>query len=178
MPRVIASLIGVVIACTVGSTLRAEHAKINLEVSAPTGQVSASVDQTPPVWGKNPRPVLKAKVNDPIHINFLFTNVYPHKTLENVVVHFYIALEKKAGQHELPDLNQDVFTETAFDMDFKPGGKAGQRGTFRNRQGGSLSRAGGDAQYPVRSRTFRRRRSSDLRVSCGREQDGCMTPCS
>jgi len=48
-----------------------------------------------------------------------------------VVVHFYIALEKKAGQHDLPDLNQDVFTETAFEMDFKPGGKAGQRSTFR-----------------------------------------------
>ncbi len=96
-----------------------------------TGQVSASADQTPPDWGKNPRPVLKAKVNDPIHINFLLTNVYPHKKLENVVVHFYIALEKKAGQHDLPDLNQDVFTETAFEMDFKPGGKAGQRSTFR-----------------------------------------------
>ncbi len=131
MPRVIAYLMGIVIACTVGGTLRAEHAKINLEVSAPTGQVSASADQTPPDWGKNPRPVLKAKVNDPIHINFLLTNVYPHKKLENVVVHFYIALEKKAGQHDLPDLNQDVFTETAFEMDFKPGGKAGQRSTFR-----------------------------------------------
>jgi len=122
---------GITIACTVVSPLRAEHAKINLEVSAPTGQVSASVDQTPPAWGKNPRPVLKAKVNDPIRMNFLLTNVYPHKKLENVVVHFYIALEKRAGQHDLPDLNQDVFTETAFEMDFKPGGKAGQRSTFR-----------------------------------------------
>jgi hypothetical protein len=131
MSRVSAFLMGIVNACVVVSPLRAEHAKINLEVSAPTGQVSASVDQTPPAWGKNPRPVLNAKVGDPIRINFLLTNVYPHKTLENVVVHFYIAPERKAGQHDLPDLSQDVFTETAFEMDFKPGGKAGQRSTIR-----------------------------------------------
>jgi hypothetical protein len=131
MSRVLVVLNGVVIACTIGSPLRAEHAKINLEVSAPGGQVSASVDQTPPAWGKNPRPVLKAKVNEPIRINFLLTNVYPHKTLENVVVHFFIASQKKVGQRDLPDLKGDVVTETAFEMDFRPGGKAGQRSTVR-----------------------------------------------
>lgn len=131
MMRVIGFLIGIALGCTGVTPLRAEHAKINLEVSGPAGQVSASVDQTPPAWGKNPRPVLKAKVNEPIRINFLLTNVYPHKTLENVVVHFFVAPEQKTGQHELPDLNQEVFTETAFEMDFKPGGKAGQRMTIR-----------------------------------------------
>jgi hypothetical protein len=131
MSRLIVLLNGIVIACTIVTPLRAEHAKINLEVSAPGGQVNASVDQTPPAWGKNPRAVLKAKVNEPIRINFLLTNVYPHKTLENVVVHFFVASERKAGQHELPDLKDDVFTETAFEMDFKPGGKVGQRSTIR-----------------------------------------------
>ncbi len=131
MPRLLAYVSGIVSVCTIVCPVRAEHAKITLEVSASTGQVSASVDQTPPEWGKNPRPVLKARVNEPIRINFLLTNVYPHKTLANVVVHFYIALEKKTGQHELPALKEDVYTETAFEMDFKPGGKAGQRSTFR-----------------------------------------------
>jgi hypothetical protein len=112
-------------------TARAEHAKINLDVSSPAGQQTAFVDQTPPEWGKNPRPVLKAKVGDPIRIQWVLTNVYPHKTLENVVVHFFIAAEKKVGQKELPELRGDVVLETAFDMDFKPGSKAGQRNTVR-----------------------------------------------
>ncbi len=63
--------------------------------------------------------------------NYLLTNVYPQKTLENVVVHFFIARQKKVGQKELPDLKGDVVMETAFDMDFKPGTKAGQRSTVK-----------------------------------------------
>ncbi len=109
----------------------AEHAKINLEVSTSHDQIAAFVDQTPPDYGKNPRPLLKAKVGEPIRINWLLTNVYPHKTLENVVVHFFIAREEKPRQKELPDLSGDVVLESAFDMDFKPGTKAGQRHTIR-----------------------------------------------
>jgi hypothetical protein len=119
------------LAITLTSWARAEHAKITLDVATTHEQVSAFVDQTPPDSGKNPRPVLKAKVLEPIRINYLLTNVYPHKTLENVVVHFFIAPQKKIGQKELPDLKGDVVMESAFDMDFKPGSKAGQRSTLR-----------------------------------------------
>jgi hypothetical protein len=131
MPRTMTILTAFLVASSSGSLARGEHAKINLEVSTARENVTASVDQTPPEWGKNPRPVLKAKVNEPIRIQVLLTNVYPHKTLENVVVHFYIAKEGKVGQKELPDLKGDVVIETAFDMDFKPGGKAGQRSTVK-----------------------------------------------
>jgi hypothetical protein len=110
---------------------RAEHAKIQLEVATPRGQATAFVDQTPPEWGKNPRPVLKAKIHEPIRIQYILTNVYPHKTLENVVVHFFVVRQKKSGQKEIPDLKGDVVLESAFDMDFKPGGKAGQRTTLK-----------------------------------------------
>jgi hypothetical protein len=109
----------------------AEHAKINLQVASPRDQQAAFVDQTPPDWGKNPRPVVRARVGDPIRVEWVLTNVYPHKTLEDVVVHFFIARQEKAGQKELPDLRGDVVLETAFDMDFKPGGKAGQRNTVQ-----------------------------------------------
>ena len=115
-----------------GAWAQAEHAKINLDVSGPDGKETAFVDQTPPESGKNPRPVLKVKAGDPIRVQYLLTNVYPHKTLENVVVHFFIARQQKAGQKELPDLRgDDVVTETAFEMDFKPGSQAGQRSTLR-----------------------------------------------
>src|SRR3954447_16065862 len=49
---------------------RAEHAKINLDISAAGEQVTAFVDQTPPEHGKNPRPVLKARAGDPIKIQW------------------------------------------------------------------------------------------------------------
>jgi hypothetical protein len=114
-----------------GSSTRAEHAKINLEVAGPNDKQTAFVDQTPPDSGKNPRPILKARAGEPIRIQWVMTNVYPHKTLENVVVHFFIAREEKVGQKDLPDLQGDVVLETAFDMDFKPGAKAGQRNTVR-----------------------------------------------
>jgi hypothetical protein len=113
------------------SSGRAEHAKIDLDVSTTHGQVTAHVDQTPPESGKNPRPVIRAKIKEPIRIRWLFTNIYPHKTLENVVVHFFIAPVDKVGQKSLPDLSGDLVLETAFDMTFQPGTKAGQRNTIR-----------------------------------------------
>ncbi len=115
------------------STARAEHAKIELDVSAKGSQETAFVDQTPPDWGKNPRPVARAKKGEPIHVKYMLTNIYPHKTLENVVVHFYVARQGKPGQKELPSLadGKDVVVETAFEMDFKPGAKAGARTTFK-----------------------------------------------
>ncbi|GAC1473242.1 MAG: hypothetical protein NVSMB9_21530 [Isosphaeraceae bacterium] len=113
------------------SAARGEHARINLDVVSPEGQQTAFVDQTPPDSGKNPRPVLKAKAGQAIKVQWMLTNVYPNKTLENVVVHFFIAKEEKAGQKGLPDLRGDVVVESAFEMDFKPGAKAGQRSTIR-----------------------------------------------
>lgn len=109
----------------------AEHAKIRLDVNGRRDQVTAYVDQTPPEWGKNPRPVLKVRTNEPVKIQFLLTNVYPHKTLENVVVHFFVVREEKAGQKEIPDLKGELVVESAFEMDLKPGGKAGQRTMFK-----------------------------------------------
>jgi hypothetical protein len=123
--------LGLLLVATLLRSASAEHAKTQLEVSSPREQVVAYVDQTPPDSGKNPRPVLHARLGEPIKIQCVLTNVYPHKTLENVVVHFYVARQEKVGQKSLPDLSGDVVLETAFDMDFKPGGKAGQRSTIK-----------------------------------------------
>jgi hypothetical protein len=131
MARLTRLLSSLVVLLILAMEARGEHAKINLDVTVGRETVSAHVDQTPPDSGKNPRPVLKAKVHEPIRIQYLLTNVYPHKTLENVVVHFYVVRQSKVGQKELPDLKGDVVLESAFDMDFKPGGKAGQRTTLK-----------------------------------------------
>lgn len=132
---------GLILIAVFAATARAEHAKINLDVVAPKEQQTAHVDQTPPASGKNPRPVVHARVNDPIKIQWILTNVYPNKTLDDVVVHFYVARQEKAGQKDLPELGDDVVLETAFDMDFQPGGKAGGRQTIRiDRPGAYLVR--------------------------------------
>ena len=111
---------------------RAEHAKITLDVSSPSGAAkTAYVDQTPPPSGKNPRPVVKARVNEPLKVQFTLTNVYPKKTLENVVVHLFVVKQEKLGQRELPEIGDDVVLESAFEMDFKPGAKAGMRNTLK-----------------------------------------------
>jgi hypothetical protein len=127
----IRATLGLILAC--GLSARAEHAKINLDVNSKAAQETAFVDQTPPDWGKNPRPVVKAKAGEPIKIQYMLTNVYPHKTLENVVVHFYVAKQSKTGQKETPNLNDEknVVIESAFEMDFKPGAKAGARTTIK-----------------------------------------------
>jgi hypothetical protein len=131
MTRSNVAIVAGLLLATAPARALAEHAKIELTVVGAHGQQTAYMDQTPPEWGKNPRPVLKVKVGEQIKIHWMFTNVYPHKTLENVVVHFFVAREEKIGQKELPVLNDDVVLEAAFDMDFKPGGKAGQRNTLR-----------------------------------------------
>jgi len=119
-----------VIAFALVSPVRAEHARITLDVESEGQKVTAHVDQTPPVSGKNPRPVLKARVGETIRVQWMFQNTYPHKTLKDVVVHFFIAPESEVGQKELPTLGDDVVVESAFDMDFKPGTHAGGRQTL------------------------------------------------
>ncbi|MFM1802107.1 MAG: hypothetical protein RJA81_1459 [Planctomycetota bacterium] len=117
----------VVIIFLFSSNLFAEHAKVELTVESGGNQVTAFVDQTPPPVGKSPRPVLEVKAGEPVKIQWIFQNVYPNKTLNNVVMHFYVAKAEKVGQRELPDISGDVELETAFDMDFKPGARAGAR---------------------------------------------------
>jgi hypothetical protein len=130
---------------------RAEHAKITLDVTAKGETVTAFVDQTPPEHGKNPRPTIKAKEGEAIKIQYMLTNVYPHKTLENVVVHFYVAREAKAAQKAIPDLGieENVVLESAIEMDFKPGAKAGSRMTLRAPKAGTdPDRVAPDAERP------------------------------
>ncbi len=97
--------------------VRAEHADIDLRairVDPATGQdkeeVHASADREPPQGGRNPRPLLKVKVNEPLVLQFLFVNTYPHGEKKDVTVRYFVVPETKAGQKTLPDLRQGVVT--------------------------------------------------------------------
>ena len=85
---------------------RAEHAKITSTWSRRTASRRPSWTRRRPTGARTPGPVVKAKVGEPIKIQWMFTNIYPHKTLENVVVHFFVVREEKVGQKELPDLHE------------------------------------------------------------------------
>ena len=68
----------------------AEHAKINLRVlrvDAQSGKASnettAAADEEPPAGGILPRPIFKAKVQEPLVLQFILTNMYsPWRTQE------------------------------------------------------------------------------------------------
>ena len=113
------------------SAIVTEHSKIELTVISETGTERAIVDQTPPPHGKNPRPVVEVRAGEPIRLSYMMTNVYPHETLKDVVVHFYVAPIDRVGQPELPTIGDDVVLETAFDLDLRPGAHAGGRATLR-----------------------------------------------
>ncbi len=124
------SILLAVVLLVFARSARAEHAKITLEASGRGEKQTAYVDQTPP------RPVLTVKAGEPLKIQYTLTNVYPHKTLENVVVHFFVVRQTKVGQKDLPEVDDEVVLETAFDIDLKPGAKAGQRNTLRIEKAG------------------------------------------
>src|SRR6266446_1518415 len=48
--------------------------------------VIAHMDTEPPEGGRNPRPLLKVKIKEPLELQFVLTNDYPHGEKKNVTV--------------------------------------------------------------------------------------------
>jgi hypothetical protein len=99
---------------------RAEHFEIDITVNTPRGQAESHWDTTPPVGGVNPRPLVKAKVGDRVQIEWLMRSAYPHGTLKDVGVHFFVAREGAIGQKAAPDLKAGAWLESRWVMDFLP----------------------------------------------------------
>jgi len=128
------------------STLRAEHARIDLRVIAGPGkEASATSDTDPPAGGRNTPPVFKVKVNQPLVLQFFFTNTDPHHDIEQVQVRYYVVRAEKLGRkpaaslresngpdkESQPFLDPGVITRGQFVMDFKPECKVGTRLKFQ-----------------------------------------------
>jgi hypothetical protein len=135
-------------ALLVGATsmVRAEHARIDLRViAAPGKEASATSDTDPPAGGRNTPPIFKVKVNQPLVLQFFFTNTDPHHDIEQVRVRYYVVRVEKLGRkpavslHESnrpdkesqPFLEPGVVTRGHFLMDFKPECKVGTRLKFQ-----------------------------------------------
>ena len=122
---------------------RAEHARIDLNLSRVDADggvvgdaVSASADQEPPAGGYNARPVAKVKAGEPLALQFVLTNTYPHGVKKDVTVRYYVVREEKPGQKTVPDLKKGTLTEGQFTMNFKPKCRVGARVLFSIPEGG------------------------------------------
>jgi len=121
----------------------AEHANIRLRVlriDAETGKVrdeaDAAADEEPPAGGINPRPMFKAKANEPLMMQFILTNAYPHGELKDVTVRYFLVRADRAGQKTLPDLKQGTVTQGQFKVNLKPRARVGARVAFTIRERG------------------------------------------
>jgi hypothetical protein len=114
---------------------RAEHARIDLRLvqlnAGADNEVSAIADQEPPVGGRIDRPLATVKAGDPLALQFVLINVFPHDVKKNVSVRYFVIREDKQGQKTVPDLKQGTVTEGKFTMNFKPGCRVGARVNFK-----------------------------------------------
>lgn len=131
---------------------RAEHATIDLRVSTSENEAAATADEAPPAGGREDPPVLNVKVNEPLVLQFFFTNTYPHRVVDHVTVRYYVVRVAKLGRKPRPSfsewaapgenplpLDEGVVTKGQFVMDFKPECRVGTRVKFRINEPGIYS---------------------------------------
>ena len=105
----------------------AEHFDIKLTATSPDGTTKeAFADQTPPVGGLNPRPVLRARPGDTIVFQFIMTNVYAHAFAHDAGVRFFVVREREPGQKDVPAL-ENLAAEASFTFNLKPGARIGAK---------------------------------------------------
>ena len=120
----------------------AEHASVDLRIfrlDAATGksdgETEAHADQEPPAGGVQPRPLFKAKANQPLVLQFMLDNTYPHGDVKDVTVTYFVARVEKPKQKTLPDLDKAV-TKGSFTLNFKPKARVGARVAFKIKEPG------------------------------------------
>jgi hypothetical protein len=124
-------------------TARAEHAYITLRVfsvDSDSGkardEASAAADQEPPAGGVHARPLFKVKAGEPLVLQFIYTNAYPHGATKDVRIRYFVARAEKVGQKRPPPLGDNVVTQGQFTMNFKPKCRVGARVAFTLREPG------------------------------------------
>ena len=123
--------------------VRAEHAILDLLVlrfdrvtGVSTEEGRSSADREPPPGGLHPRPLVHVKANDPLALQFVLTNAYPHGEKKNVTVRYILVREEKAGQKAVPDLTKNVVTQGRFTLNFKPKCRVGAQVRFALKERG------------------------------------------
>jgi hypothetical protein len=107
--------------CAWGSGLslaRAGDLVTTLEVAGPPGKLTVTNAPIRLRPRQRVRPVWEGKADDEFTLHWTVSNAGPER-FENVLVHFFVAAEDRAGQPEVPELLPDkVVVEGALTMDF------------------------------------------------------------
>ncbi len=115
----------------ISSVAWGEHAAIRLRVNGPKDKQEAFADEEPPPGGVNPHPRLTVHSGDPLVLQFILTNVYPHEVVKNVTVRYYVVRTGKFGVKQVPKLTKGVITQGKATLNFKPKCRVGARLKFR-----------------------------------------------
>lgn len=113
--------------CLLSPIAWGEHFNIELLAAADGAKQSSYADQAPPAMGVNPRPLLRARAGQPITVQFIMTNVYPHGVIRNAGIRYYVVPETAVGQRTLPALDGNLVAQGTFDLDLKPKARIGGR---------------------------------------------------
>lgn len=113
--------------------VRAEHARIDLVLLRPDGArlETAIADQEPPAGGVNPRPLATVKSGEPLVIQFLLDNLYPHGVVKNVKVRYYVVPIERPRQKTAPPPDDTAIAQGEIVMTFKPKCRVGARMQLR-----------------------------------------------
>ncbi len=129
--RAIAGILGGVAIISVPALrARSEHFDVLLHVEAGTQQANmqradAFMDTTPPLGGVNKRPVVKVKANDEVRVRWRMKSAFPHGTMKQVGIHFFVVREAEIGQKPVPDpAGPAGVVDNSLVMDFQPNGVA------------------------------------------------------
>ncbi len=137
-------ILGFFMLILVAKAAQAEHAIIDLRVirvDPRTGmakdEASASVLQEPPGENVSQRPQFKAKAGEPLVIQFILTNTYPHGEKTDVRIRYFVVREEKPRQKTVPDLREGVVTQGRFTLNYKPKCRVGARQSFTIKEPGA-----------------------------------------
>jgi hypothetical protein len=134
-----ASSIGLMVlwALLLAREAQAHHFAIDLKVQV--GKVNKTTHAERAALGVKPkeRGTLTVKAGEPLTVTWTLRNTAAKTTVKNVLVHFFVVKEPKAGQPTVPKLNKDVVLESALTLDFKPADKAGGKLHFTIAEAGS-----------------------------------------
>jgi len=128
-------LAGLLMLTLLAATARAEHANITLRIiriDPETGKdkdeaSTTLVVQEPPGENVDQRTQFKVKAGEPLALQFILTNTYPHGEKPDVRIRYFVVREAKLKQKNLPDLNEGVVIQGRFTLNYKPKCRVGAR---------------------------------------------------